>query len=804
MAASSDAITIPQGALQAALARELFHRTSTAAPIGLLGIVAVLFPHWQVVDHGRLLLWAALIALPLIGSAVFGRWALKALERGVPARTLVNWECLPAGLAGVIWGLMPLIVQTGQLDALFYYRLMLLCITIVFLIPTMAHFVRVWTVFAGSAWAVLLLQVLQQPYVEPMGFSLPLSLAVYWCMTFGMAQVDHRRTWLAMRDTLTIKALSESLAEREQALQERVKEQTAELRRTVESLREREALLSNSQQLAKVGYFVYDPEREVFRTSPQLDDILGLRPDGSRTLEGWRELVHPEHRERVWAQMMTQLRDTQSESEMMYPVQRRTDGAVRWVRSRSQMQRDAQGRLCAWFGNMQDITEQKEAEEKVHQLAFYDPLTQLANRRRLQELLPRALQTCQQDQTHGALMVLDLDNFKVINDTRGHAVGDQLLVEVAQRISANVRGGDTASRLGGDEFVVLAQGLDPDPQAARAQSMAIAEQLRLALSQPYLLNGLQFYCSTSIGVTLLGGEEQDAQTLLSQADLALYRAKAAGRNAIMCFDAWMQAAVAHKAALEEGLRHAIERRELVLHYQPQVDHDGRIAGAEALVRWVTSAGRSVSPAEFIPLAEESELILHIGAWVLDTGCAQLCRWQSAPSTQHLRLAINVSARQLLDPDFPQLVAQTIERHQVRPAGLKLELTENLVMGDLDQVVRRMHQLRQLGLGFSLDDFGTGYSSLSYLRQLPLDQLKIDQSFVRDLKSGTQGATILQAIVNLGTSLELEIIAEGVETLAQRQFLADCGCTLFQGYLFARPLPIEQFPTGPLGLDGVSP
>jgi diguanylate cyclase (GGDEF)-like protein/PAS domain S-box-containing protein len=623
-------------------------------------------------------------------------------------------------------------------------------------------------------------------------------------MTFGMAQVDHRRTWLAMRDTLTIKALSESLAERKQALQERVKEQTAELRRTVESLREREALLSNSQQLAKVGYFVYDPEREVFRTSPQLDDILGLRPDGSRTLEGWRELVHPAHRERVWAQMMTQLRDTQSESEMMYPVQRRTDGAMRWVRSRSQMQRDAQGRLCAWFGNMQDITEQKEAEEKVHQLAFYDPLTQLANRRRLQELLPRALQTCQQDQTHGALMVLDLDNFKVINDTRGHAVGDQLLVEVAQRISANVRGGDTASRLGGDEFVVLAQGLDPDPQAARAQSMAIAEQLRLALSQPYLLNGLQFYCSTSIGVTLLGGEEQDAQTLLSQADLALYRAKAAGRNAIMFFDAWMQAAVAHKAALEEGLRHAIERRELVLHYQPQVDHDGRIAGAEALLRWVTSAGRSVSPAEFIPLAEESELILHIGAWVLDTGCAQLCRWQSAPSTQHLRLAINVSARQLLDPDFPQLVAQTIERHQVRPAGLKLELTENLVMGDLDQVVRRMHQLRQLGLGFSLDDFGTGYSSLSYLRQLPLDQLKIDQSFVRDLKSGTQGATILQAIVNLGTSLELEIIAEGVETLAQRQFLADCGCTLFQGYLFARPLPIEQFPTGPLGLDGVSP
>ena len=343
----------------------------------------------------------------------------------------------------------------------------------------------------------------------------------------------------------------------------------------------------------------------------------------------------------------------------------------------------------------------------------------------------------------------------------------------------------------GDEFVVLAQGLDPDPQAARAQSMAIAEQLRLALSQPYLLNGLQFYCSTSIGVTLLGGEEQDAQTLLSQADLALYRAKAAGRNAIMFFDAWMQAAVAHKAALEEGLRHAIERRELVLHYQPQVDHDGRIAGAEALLRWVTSAGRSVSPAEFIPLAEESELILHIGAWVLDTGCAQLCRWQSAPSTQHLRLAINVSARQLLDPDFPQLVAQTIERHQVRPAGLKLELTENLVMGDLDQVVRRMHQLRRLGLGFSLDDFGTGYSSLSYLRQLPLDQLKIDQSFVRSMFGEPSSKVLVKSIIGLAHNMGIKVIAEGIETEQEALALQDLGCEEGQGYWFARPMPLED-------------
>ena len=799
MAESGDTSHIAQGALLAALAKEFFHRTSTGASIGLLGVVAVLFPHWRLVDHDRLILWAALYSIPLICSSLWGRWALKALDRGMHARKLIAWECVFAGMAGTAWGLMPLLFTTANLDAMFYYRLMLLCIVIVFLIPTLAHFIWVWTIFAGCAWICLLVLVLGQPAVEPMRMTLTIPLAVYWIMTFGMAQMDHRRTKAAMRDTLLIKELSKSLAEREQALQERVKEQTAELRRTVESLREREALLSNSQQLAKVGYYVYDPESDGFRTSPVLDEILGLGPDVSRTPQLWMELVHPDHRDRIMEEM-TQQRNEQGEKEMMYQIQRATDGAVRWVRSRSQMKLDSQGKPLSWFGNLQDITEHREAEEKIHLLAFYDPLTQLANRRLMQDLLRRALQASQRSRAYGTVMVLDLDNFKVINDTRGHAAGDQLLVEVAQRISASVRRSDVASRFGGDEFVVMAENLGHDPRSAGEHAAHIAEKLRRSLSQPYILNGIQFHCSTSIGITLFCGEEKNSEALLGQADLALYRAKDAGRNAFMFFDSWMQEAVADKAALEEGLRNAIVRKELVLYYQPQVDCNGHIAGAEALLRWITKAGQPVSPATFIPLAEESELILHIGAWVLDTGCAQLGRWQSAPSTRHLRLAINVSARQLLDPGFPKLVELTIERHRIRPEGLKLELTESVVMGDLAQAVRRMRDLRQLGLSFALDDFGTGYSSLSYLRQLPLDQLKIDQSFVRDLNSGTQGATILQAIVNLGTSLELEIIAEGVETLEQRQFLAECGCTLFQGYLFARPLPIEQFPIGPLGPD----
>jgi diguanylate cyclase (GGDEF)-like protein/PAS domain S-box-containing protein len=794
-------VNVSQRQLLPALAKEFFHRTGKGAAIGLVSIAVVLLPHWDVVDHGVLMLWSALLYVPLITSAFYGPWALKAIDREYSANTLVNWECVIAGFGGAVWGVMPLMLDTGSVDSLFYYRLMLLCITIVFLIPTIALFLRAWVSFSGVAWAILLATIYTLPYTEPMRVSLVVPLVIFWFMTLGMAYVDKRRTGVALRNMLTIKELSNSLSEREHVLKERVIEQTAELTSTVESLREREALLSNSQKLAKVGYFVYDAEKGRFRTSPVLEEIVGLTEASERTIASWMNAVHPEDRERI-RQLVSQPRnvdaDADAETEMTYRIQRRVDGAVRWVRTRSLRKTDAEGNMLSWFGNMQDITEQKDAEQKIHTLAFYDPLTQLPNRRLLQERVKQAIVACKRSQAHGALMMLDLDNFKTINDTRGHAVGDQLLVEVAQRIRASLRGVDSAGRLGGDEFVVMVENLDPEPKLAAEQADQIAEKVRSRLSQPYLLNDRQFHCSTSIGVTLFDFASKDAQALLGQADLALYGAKDAGRNAIKFFDISMQETVARKAHREEGLRHAIDREELVLYYQPQVDHSGYIKGAEALLRWITTEGVAISPAEFIPLAEESELILHIGAWVLDTGCAQLKRWQSNPTTQHLRLAINVSARQLLDPAFPNQVAETIKRHNIRPEGLKLELTESVVMGDMGLVVQRMRDLRSLGLSFALDDFGTGYSSLSYLRHLPLDQLKIDQSFVRDMERGAHGTALLQAIVNIGTSLHLEIIAEGVETPEQRQFLIESGCTFFQGYLFGRPLPIEKFPVGPLG------
>jgi len=781
-----------QDALTPALAREFFHRTSTSAPIGILGIAAVVYPHWNVADHQSLLLWAALMFLPLAASAFYGRRALGALQRGVPAHALVNGECVFAALSGCAWGLMPMLADTGALDSLFYYRIMVLCITIVFVIPALAHFLRVWAVYAGSILLVALPVLMQLPYASAVMLTLASSMVLYWLMACSMAILDNRRTLAALHDNLAVKRLSESLAQRERVLQERVSAQTAELTRTVESLREQETLLSNSQQMAKVGYFVYDPQLQHFRISPVLEQILGLSPDEPRDLASWLARVHPDHRDRI-SQRPEESQPGQSVLELTYPIVRATNGAVRWVRSHSQMERDAEGKLLSWFGNIQDITQHKAAEDKVHALAFYDPLTQLANRRLLHERVQQALLASHRSQNHGVLMMLDLDNFKSINDTRGHAMGDQLLVEVAKRINASLREVDSVARLGGDEFVVLVENLGQDSRQASEQANQIAEKIRLALSRPYQLNGMHFHSSASIGITLFRAQNADHEALMRQADLALYQAKDAGRNTIRFFESAMQDAVEHKANREEGLRNAITNHELALYYQPQVDQAGRVIGAEALLRWVTASGTTVSPAEFIPLAEESDLILHIGAWVLDTGCAQLKRWQSQAATQHLQLAINVSARQFRDPLFESLVGEVIARHGIQPSGLKLELTESMLLGDLDQMVQRMNALRRSGISFSLDDFGTGYSSLSYLRQLPLDQLKIDQSFVRDLESGTQGSAILKAIIDMGTSLQLQIIAEGVETEEQKQFLMNCGCGLFQGYLFGRPLPIGQFP-----------
>lgn len=453
-----------------------------------------------------------------------------------------------------------------------------------------------------------------------------------------------------------------------------------------------------------------------------------------------------------------------------------------------------QGQLTNYVATFSDITLQKQAEERIQQLAFSDPLTSLPNRRLFLDRLEHALMVSARRHRYGALFFIDLDNFKGLNDTRGHHVGDHLLKQVGERILSCIRAGDTVARLGGDEFVVMLEDLGDNLIEATSQAEAAGTKILATLNQLYILEDAPHHSTPSIGVTLFGDQENSLEELLKQADLAMYRAKASGRNALRFYDPEMQAVIATRVALETDLREGLLQNQFILHYQPQVDYDRRITGAEALVRWQHPHRGMVSPAQFIPLAEETGLILPLGLWVLKTACTQLAAWAKQAETSHLVLAVNVSAHQFRQAGFVDEVLATLEQSRAPPHKLKLELTESLLLDDVDDVIAKMTTLKNAGVCFSLDDFGTGYSSLSYLKRLPLDQLKIDQSFVRDVLSNPDDAAIARTIVALAHSLGMEVIAEGVETEEQRTLLFENGCYAYQGYLFSRPVPLDKFET----------
>ena len=442
-----------------------------------------------------------------------------------------------------------------------------------------------------------------------------------------------------------------------------------------------------------------------------------------------------------------------------------------------------------------DITERKLAQDRIHNLAFTDPLTGLSNRRLLMDRLQQALVSCVHQQRQGALMLVDLDGFKSLNETLGHDKGDALLQQVAALLLTCVREGDTVARLGGDDFVILLEHTTRSPREAATQAEAVGEKVLLALNQPYQFDGSIHHSTASIGVALFGADSESAVEPLKRAELAMYQAKAAGRNTLRFYDPQMQAAVSARVALEAALHEALVNQEFKLHYQPQVAGENQVVGVEALLRWQDPRRGMVPPAEFIPLAEESGLILPMGKWVIETACVQLVRWATRKETDHLTIAVNVSARQFHQPDFVDQVLAALARSGARADRLKLELTESLLVVDIEGVIAKMNALKGNGVGFSLDDFGTGYSSLSYLKRLPLDQLKIDQSFVRGILLDPDDAAIAKMIIALADSLGLTVTAEGVETPAQHQFLASLGCHHYQGYLFGRPQPIEAFEAG---------
>ncbi|GJJ02014.1 hypothetical protein RugamoR64_25520 [Duganella rhizosphaerae] len=454
--------------------------------------------------------------------------------------------------------------------------------------------------------------------------------------------------------------------------------------------------------------------------------------------------------------------------------------------------RDDDGEITNYVAALTDITLSKAANDEIRSLAFYDPLTRLPNRRLLLDRLRQVLAASSQHDRYCALMFIDLDNFKILNDTLGHNVGDLLLSQVAERLQSSLRKGDTVARLGGDEFVVLVEGLSSGALEAAAEVESLGVKILAALNRPYELGTHHCRSTPSIGATLFhNGEPPQPHDLLMQADIAMYQAKQAGRNGMRFFDRRMQDRISERAQMESDLRHAIECHQFALYYQVQVDQHGKARGAEALIRWIHSDGTTVSPASFIPLAEETGLILAIGSWVLDAACAQLAAWQAAPPMAHLVLAINVSAQQFHQPDFGREVRMAVDRHGIDPRLLKLELTEGVLLDKIEETIACMQELKEIGVRFSLDDFGTGYSSLQYLKRLPLSQLKIDQSFVRDLASDSSDQVIVRTIIAMARSLQLDVIAEGVETQAQRALLEELGCRRYQGYLYSRPVPEPQ-------------
>jgi len=456
--------------------------------------------------------------------------------------------------------------------------------------------------------------------------------------------------------------------------------------------------------------------------------------------------------------------------------------------------KDDAGEITHFVSVARDITARKAAEEQIARLAFYDPLTRLPNRRLLIDRLHLALTASRRSRQHGALMFIDLDNFKNINDTLGHDKGDMLLVEVAERLSNCVRVNDTVARLGGDEFVILLENLPGQKYIAAMQARVIAEKARLEIAKDISIGGLTISVTPSVGIALFGMDGESSEDLLKWADLAMYQAKSSGRNAVHFFDPAMQANADARIAMESDLRRAIARKEFFLHYQSKVNCDGVVTGVEALIRWRNAGRGLVSPTVFVPVAEESGLILPIGDHVITGACEQLSIWQRN-GLSSVSIAVNVSVRQFRNPFICDEIEARLAHFGADPRGLIIELTESLLVEHRDDIASRMSRLKKLGVRFSLDDFGTGYSSLSYLKQLPFDQVKIDRSFVKDALTDAGSTSLIRAIIAMSHSLGLNVVAEGVESSEQWAFLRNEGCDEGQGYLFCRPTGAEDLKFG---------
>ncbi len=544
--------------------------------------------------------------------------------------------------------------------------------------------------------------------------------------------------------------------------------------------------------------------RSAFESAP--DGVLIARADDGAIVDANPAFLHVMGFEReevightsveldIWADRgdLSKLADALQENSGCRDVEvrlRRKNGEVFWGELSASFA-DIEGAPCV-LSFVRDVSKAKADEEKIRSLAFYDTLTGLPNRRLLWERLRQALIASIRNGTKHALLFVDLDGFKSLNDTLGHHTGDLILQETAHRIASCVREVDTVARLGGDEFVVILEDLSRIPEIAASQARTVGGKILSSIDQPYLLEGRECRTTASMGITVFGNQSESTNEVLQQADIAMYQAKAAGRNAMFFFAPALQASVNARTALEKDLRQAIRENQFALYYQPQLDR-GLLTGAEALIRWKHPVRGIVSPQDFVPLAQETGLIFPLGSWVLETACTQIAAWANRRGGAHLTIAVNISAREFRQPKFVDHVLTALDRTGANPQSLTIELSESMFGENVEDLIAKMVKLKSHGVTFSLEDFGTGYSSMTYLKRLPLDQIKIDRTFVGDLLVDPISGAVAQAIISFGKAMGLSVIAEGVETEEQRAFLARLGCHTFQGFLFSHPLPLGDF------------
>ena len=572
--------------------------------------------------------------------------------------------------------------------------------------------------------------------------------------------------------------------------------------RAIDQLARHEKRLSNAQRIGEMGDWEWDVRAGRIVPSEQARRILGQPTDmGELDVEILLATVHTDD-----AQALRDACEKAIESGTPFAIDHRIvhrDGSVHHVHQQVEVtERDATGRATQLAGAVNDITRHKDAEEQIRRLAYYDALTGLPNRRLFTEQLQKALARAERFGQRAAIMFVDLDHFKRVNDTLGHNAGDELLREVSSRLAGSLRGYDAVSRgegdgagsgvhslarLGGDEFIVMLTDL-----RAPADAGTVARRLVETVSQAVTVQGTEIFVGASIGIALYPDDGKDIETLLKNADTAMYRAKSAGRGAFQYYDASMNARALDQLMMEARLRHALERREFVLHYQPKVDiESGRIVGAEALIRWQHPERGLVPPGEFIPLMEQTGLIIPAGEWAIDTACKQAAAWRAA-GLGTVPVSVNLAATHLSERSLPELVARSLAAYDVPASCLEIEVTESILMADSPLTLEIAHKLSEMGVALLIDDFGTGYSSMSYLKRLPITALKIDRSFVRDLQADSDDEAIVSAIVALGHSLNLRVVAEGVETAAQLAFLKSRHCDQYQGFLTSPAVEAERF------------